>query len=142
MEYAVDRKRERNKLNYNGYRDLKVFQRAYKLAMDIFEITKAFPKEEKYSLTDQIRRSSRSIAANIAEAWKKRIYPKMFVSKLVDATGEAGETEVWLGVSKDAGYLPKEKYEELISGYDEVNRMLYGMVEKHEKFCRRSVKSG
>ncbi len=140
MEYAVDRKRERNKLNYNGYRDLKVFQRAYKLAMDIFEITKGFPKEEKYSLTDQIRRSSRSIAANIAEAWKKRIYPKMFVSKLVDATGEAGETEVWLGVSKDAGYLPKEKYEELISGYDEVNRMLYGMVEKHEKFCRRSVK--
>ncbi len=61
----------------------------------------------------------------------------MFVSKLIDATGEAGETEVWLGISKDAGYLPEEKYEELISGYDEVNRMLYGMVEKHKKFSIR-----
>lgn len=135
MEYAVSTKDKRGKLNYNGYRDLKVFQLAYKLAMDVFEITKTFPKEEKYSLIDQIRRSSRSIPANIAEAWKKRLYPKMFVSKLVDAAGEAGETEVWLGVSKDAGYLQKGKYEELISGYDEVNRMLYGMVEKHEKFC-------
>jgi len=142
MEYAVGRKRERIRSNYNGYRDLKVFQLAYRLAMDVFEITKTFPKEERYSLTDQMRRSSRSIAANIAEAWKKRVYPKMFVSKLVDATGEAGETEVWLDVSKDAGYLPKEKYEELISGYDEVNRMLYGMVDKHEKFCTRSVKGG
>lgn len=135
MEYVVGTAYKRKKLNYNGYRDLKVFQLSYKLAMDIFEITKTFPKEERFSLTDQIRRSSRSIAANIAEAWKKRIYPKMFVSKLIDATGEAGETEVWLGISKDAGYLPEEKYEELISGYDEVNRMLYGMVEKHKKFC-------
>ena len=138
MEYAVSTAQKRKKLNYNGYRDLKVFQLSYKLAMDIFETTKTFPKEEKYSLTDQIRRSSRSIAANIAEAWKKRIYPKMFVSKLIDATGEAGETEVWLRISKDSGYLPKEKYEELISGYDEVNRMLYGMVEKHKKFTVKS----
>jgi len=138
MEYAVSTAQKRKKLNYNGYRDLKVFQLSYKLAMDIFETTKTFPKEERYSLTDQIRRSSRSIAANIAEAWKKRIYPKMFVSKLIDATGEAGETEVWLRISKDSGYLPKEKYEELISGYDEVNRMLYGMVEKHKKFTVKS----
>jgi len=138
MEYAVSTAQKRKKLNYNGYRDLKVFQLSYKLAMDIFETTKTFPKEEKYSLTDQIRRSSRSIAANIAEAWKKRIYPKMFVSKLIDATGEAGETEVWLRISKDSGYLPQEKYEKLISGYDEVNRMLYGMVEKHKKFTVKS----
>lgn len=95
---------------YNGYRDLKVFQLSYALAMDIFEITKSFPKEEKYSLVDQVRRSSRSIPANIAEAWKKRIYPKMFVSKVVDAAGEAGETEVWLNVSKDAGYLSVDKW--------------------------------
>ncbi|MFX0203151.1 MAG: four helix bundle protein, partial [Candidatus Hodarchaeota archaeon] len=80
---------------------------------------------------------SRSIPANIAEAWKKRLYPKMFVSKIVDAAGEAGETEVWLTVSKDASYLPKEKYNELISGYDEVNHMLYGMIGKHEKFSIR-----
>lgn len=87
---------------YNGYRDLKVFHAAYKLAMEIFEITKAFPVEERYSLVDQIRRSSRSVPANLAEAWKKRLYPKMFISKIIDAAGEAGETEVWLDVSKDA----------------------------------------
>ncbi|MGB9715173.1 MAG: four helix bundle protein [Thermodesulfovibrionales bacterium] len=117
-----------------GYRDLKVYQLSYKLAMDIFEITKSFPKEEKYSLVGQIRRSSRSIPANLAEAWKKRRYPKMFVSKIIDAAGEAGETEVWLDFSKDAAYLSKERYESLISGYNEVNRMLYGMINKHEKF--------
>ncbi len=77
---------------YNGYRDLKVYQLAYKLAMDVFQITKTFPRDEKYSLTDQIRRSTRSIPANIAEAWKKRRYPKSFVSKIIDAAGEAGET--------------------------------------------------
>jgi four helix bundle protein len=121
---------------YNGYRDLKVFQLSYSLAMEIFEITKSFPKEEKYSLVDQIRRSSRSIPANIAEAWKKRTYPKMFVSKIVDAAGEAGETEVWLDVCKDAGYLSAGDHEYLLSKYDEVNRMLYGMEDKHEKFCK------
>jgi four helix bundle protein len=121
---------------YNGYRDLKVFQLAYTLAMDLFEITKAFPQEERYSLVDQIRRSSRSVPANIAEAWKKRIYPKMFISKIMDAAGEAGETEVWLDVSKDAGYLSAEIYKKFMGGYDEVNRMIYGMMDKHEKFCK------
>lgn len=127
-------------MDYKGYRDLKVFQLSYKLAMDIFEITKTFPKEERYSLTDQIRRSSRSIAANIAEAWKRRLYPKMFVSKIIDAAGEAGETEVWLNISKDTGYLPKGKCEELLYGYEEVNRMLYGMIEKSEKFSIKTKK--
>jgi len=121
-------------MKYSGYKDLKVYQLSYKLAMDIFEITKIFPQEEKYSLVDQIRRSSRSVPANIAEAWKKRQYPKMFVSKIIDAAGEAGETEVWLDFSKDATYLPEESYESLISSYSEVNRMLYGMINKHEKF--------
>ena len=122
-------------MNYGGYKDLKVYQLAYRLAMELFEITKKFPMEERYSLTDQVRHSSRSIPANIAEAWKKRIYPKMFVSKIVDAAGEAGETEVWLDISKDSGYLSIEKYEDLISAYDEVNRMLFGMIEKPDKFC-------
>ena len=122
---------------YNGYRDLKVFLLAYKSAMDIFEFTKSFPKKEKYSLVDQIRRSSRSVPANIAESWKKRLYPKMFISKqLVDAAGEAGEIEVWLDVSKDAGYLSTEDHNNLISTYEEINRMLYGMIDKHEKFCK------
>jgi len=126
---------------YRGYKDLKVYQLAYKLAMEIFDITKTFPKEERYSLTDQIRRSSRSVAANIAEAWKKRIYPKMFLSKIIDSAGEAGETEVWLDIGKDAGYLSVEKHMELSDGYDEVNRMLYGMVEKPERFCIKASKS-
>ncbi len=121
-------------MKYYGYKDLKVFRLSYKLAMDIFEITKTFPKEERYSLVDQIRRSSRSIPSNISEAWKRRFYPKMFVSKIIDAAGEAGETEVWLDFSKDCGYLPVESYENLSSGYDEVNRMLYGMMDKPEKF--------
>jgi four helix bundle protein len=75
-------------MKYYGYKDLKVFSLSYKLAMDIFEITKTFPKDEKYSLVDQMRRSSRSVPTNIAEAWKKRLYPKMFISKAIDAAGD------------------------------------------------------
>jgi four helix bundle protein len=127
-------------MNYRGYKDLRVFQLSYKLAMDIFEITKRFPKEEKFSLTDQIRRSSRSVPANISEAWKKRSYPKMFVSKIIDAAGEAGETEVWLDVAKDANYMSIGEHKEMMDGYDEVNRMLYGMAEKPEKFCPKAIR--
>ena len=120
---------------YSGYRDLKVYQLAYELALEIQNITKTFPKEEKYSLVDQIRRSSRSVPTNLAEAWKKRRYEKAFISKLIDCAGEAGETEVWLDFSKDFGYLEEKNYQELLSKYDEVNRMLYGMMDKSEKFC-------
>jgi four helix bundle protein len=129
----------KSKIQYNGYRDLKVYQLSYALAMDIFAITKSFPSEEKFSLVDQMRRSSRSVPANLAEARKKRLYPKMFVSKIIDAAGEAGETEVWIDVSKDAGYLPLERHEKLIDGYDEVNRMLYGMIDKQDKFTVQSL---
>ena len=120
---------------YRGYRDLKVYQLAYELALKIHKVTKTFPVEEKYSLVDQIRRSSRSVAANIAEAWRKRRYKKTFISKLVDCSGEAGETEVWLDLSKDLGYLKKSKYDDLIGKYDEVSRMLGGMIDKADKFC-------
>jgi len=119
-----------------GYRDLIVFQKSYKLAMEIFEITKAFPKEEKYSLTDQIRRSSRSIPTNIAESWAKRIYPKVFVNKLSDALGEENETEVWLDFSRDCEYITTEKHSILIKEYDEVRRMLISMIHTPEKFCK------
>jgi four helix bundle protein len=121
---------------YRGYRDLKVYQLSYRLVLDIHNISKTFPKEEKYSLTDQIRRSSRSIPANLAEAWKKRRYEKAFVAKVIDAAGEAGETEVWLDFSKDFGYLDVSKHQELMSKYDEVNRMLFGMIDKADKFTR------
>jgi len=98
------------KKDYRGYRDLKTYQLAYVLALEIHEITKTFPAEEKYSLVDQMRRSSRSDPVNIAEAWKKRRYEKYFISKLTDSSGEASETEVWLEFSKDLGYLERSKY--------------------------------
>jgi four helix bundle protein len=120
---------------YRGYRDLKVYQLSYKLALEIHEITKLFPKEEKYSLTDQIRRSSRSVPAIIAEAWKKRRYQKMFVAKIIDAAGEAGETEVWLDFSKNFGYLDEAKSSHLTKRYEEVNKMLNSMIEKADKFA-------
>lgn len=84
-----------------GFRDLMVFQLAYKLAMEIFHESKSFPKDERFSLTDQIWRSSRSVSANIAEGFRKRQYPKMFVSKLADSDGEVTETEVWLDFARD-----------------------------------------
>jgi four helix bundle protein len=104
--------------------------------MDIFEITKHFPKEEKYSLVDQIRRSSRSIPVNITEAWKKRRYIKSFISKILDASGEAGETEVWLEIAKDCGYIQKREHDQLFNKYQEVSKMLTGMVNKAGHFCR------
>lgn len=121
-----------------GHRDLKVYQLAYKLAMDIFDASKSFPKEEKYSLTDQIRRSSRSITANIAEGFRKRQYPKMFVSKLADADGEATETQVWLDFARDCEYLSPKHYDELIQGYEEVGKMLGTMMSMPEKFMPRN----
>lgn len=127
---------EKKEREYGGYRDLKVYQKAYQLAIDIHEVSKGFPKEEKYALIDQIRRSSRSVAANLAEAWKKRRYKKAFISKLIDCAGEAGETEVWLDFSKDFGYLNQKKHDSLLESYDQVNRMLFGMIDKADKFTR------
>lgn len=120
----------------SGYRDLIVYHKAYKLAMEIFEISKGFPKEEKYSLTDQIRRSSRSIPTNIAEAWAKRIYVKVFVNKLSDALGEENETEVWLDFAHDCEYITTEKHTHLIEEFNEVRRMLISMIHTPEKFCK------
>jgi four helix bundle protein len=120
-----------------GYRDLKVYQLAYKLAMEIFNESKSFPKEEKYSLTDQIRRSSRSVAANIAEGFRKRQYPKMFLSKLADADGEATETQIWLDFARDCEYLSPEQHAELLKGYEEVGKMLGAMMSMPEKFMPR-----
>ena len=117
-----------------GYRDLKVYQLAYKLAMEIFDESKGFPKEERYSLTDQIRRSSRSVATNIAEGFRKRQYPNMFVSKLADADAEATETQVWLDFALDCGYLHKERHDGFVIRYEEVGRMLGGMMAEPEKF--------
>lgn len=117
-----------------GHRDLRVYQLAYRLAMEIFHLSKAFPKDERYSLTDQIRRSSRSIAANIAEGYRKRQYPNMFASKMADADAEATETQVWLDFARDCGYISSEKHADLINSYEEVGRMLGSMITAPEKF--------
>ena len=121
-----------------GHRDLKVFQLAYKLAMKIFHESKSFPRDERFSLTDQIRRSSRSVAANTAEGLRKRQYPKMFVSKLADSDGEVAETQVWLDFARDCGYMPSERRDELIKGYEEVGKMLGSMMSLPEKFIPRA----
>ena len=117
-----------------GYKDLKVYQLAYKLAMEIFNESKSFPKEERYSLTDQIRRSSRSIATNIAEAFRKRQYPNMFVNKLSDSDAETAETQVWLDFSFDCDYLSQKRRDELVASYEEIGRMLGSMMTSPEKF--------
>jgi four helix bundle protein len=102
--------------------------------MQIFNESKSFPKEERYSLTDQIRRSSRSAAANIAEGFRKRRYPNMFVSKMANADSEAAETQVWLDFAHDCGYLSQVRHDELISGYEEVGKMLGSIIAAPEKF--------
>jgi four helix bundle protein len=127
--------RNRNLFSMLGHKGLKVFQLSYELAMEIFRVSKTFPKEEIYSLTDQVRRTSRSVPANIAEAYRKRQYPKHFISKLSDADGEASETQVWLEVSRDCEYISAQKCGELIQRYEEVGRMLGGMMDNPEKFA-------
>lgn len=121
-----------------GFRDLKVYQRAYRLAMEIFHLSKTFPKEERYALTDQIRRSSRSVPANIAEGYRKRQYRAMFISKMADADGEAAETQVWLDLAHDCGYIGSDDHERLVAGYEEVGRMLGGMMDHPERFAPSS----
>ena len=118
----------------SGFQGLKVYELAYKLAMENFHLSKAFPKEETYSLTDQIRRSSRSICTNIAEGYRKRKYPKHFSSKMTDADAECSETMVWLSFSKDCGYITEEVCMNLFTQYEEVGKMLGGMADHPEKF--------
>jgi four helix bundle protein len=121
----------------NGHKSLRVYQLAYELAMEIFHLSKKFPSEEKYSLTDQIRRSSRSVATNIAEGYRKRQYSKMFVSKLADSDGETAETQSWLDFSRDCGYISRETHESLHSRYESVGGMLGNMMQHPEKFAPR-----
>ena len=124
-------------MNSSGHKSLRVYQLAYELAMEIFKMTRNFPIEEKYSLTDQIRRSSRSVAVNIAEGYRKRQYPKMFVSKLADSDGEAAETQSWLDFSRDCGYINTETHETIYSRYESVGAMLGNMIRNPEKFAPR-----
>ena len=123
-----------------SFRDLKVYQAAFKLQQEIFVISKVFPKEELYSLTDQIRRSSRSIGANIAEAWHKRRYQAHFVSKLSDSDAEQAETQHWLDSAMECGYISSEKHTALLRKCMKIGRMLGSMISKPETFCRQYSK--
>jgi len=116
------------------HRDLETYQIAFKAAMEIFELTKRFPKDEKFSLTDQIRRSSRSVCANLAEAFRKRRYPKAFSAKLSDSEGEAAETQVWLDFSLECGYIDKAAYERLFKVYEQIMGKLLNMALNPEKW--------
>jgi four helix bundle protein len=115
-------------------RDLNVFKMAYASSLEIYKVTKSYPKEERYDLTSQIRRSSKSVAANILEAWRRRRYPKNFVSKLNDAETEADETILWLDMSFDLGYLDKLSYDALRDKYEHILAMLVNMIRNPEKW--------
>lgn len=121
------------------FKDLIVYQKAFSLAMDIFEASKSFPKEEKYSLTDQIRRSSRSTCANIAEAYRKRIYPKHFLSKLTDSDGENSETASWLDFARACKYLEDDTHQKFLSECKEIGKLLNYMMNHPDKFGSSKV---
>ena len=117
------------------FRDLLVYQNAFHVAAIVFDLTRSFPKEEAYSLTDQIRRASRAIGAQIAEAWAKRRYEKHFVSKLTDADAEQRETQHWVDTARACGYLSAQSATELVDRLSEIGRMLGGMMDKSHLFC-------
>lgn len=118
-----------------SFRDLDVYRDAFLAARRLYDLSKEWPKVERYALTDQIRRSSRSVSANIAEAWRKRRYPKHFVSKLTDADSEAAETHAWLDFALDHEYLERDTYEHLDDRYDKVQGSLIRMINDPDRWC-------
>lgn len=116
------------------YKNWLAYQRSYQLAMKIFLISKGFPTEEKYSLTDQIRRSSRSVCTNLAESYKRKRYKDYFISKLNDSETENTETEVWLDFSLDCSYISNTEHGELLSLNNEAGKLIWYMINNPEKF--------
>ena len=129
---------EKGKFNIRHFRELEVYHLAMETAMKIFEESRFPPNEEKYSLTDQMRRSSRSVCANIAEGWRKRRYPNAFVSKLSDADSEAAETQVWLEFALKCGYLKQNLFDELSKAYDHIMGKLVNMMARPEQWRIKS----
>jgi four helix bundle protein len=122
-------------MKIDSWRDLDAYKNAFELQQAIFELSKTWPKSETYSLTDQIRRSSRSIGSNIAEAWAKRRYPAHFVSKLTDSDGELQETLHWLSSAGACGYIDHDASATLLAKAETVGRQIGSMINKHESFC-------
>jgi four helix bundle protein len=119
-----------------SFRDLRVYQEAFRLQQEVFEVSKGFPKEEQYSLTDQIRRSSRSVGANLAEAWHKRRYEAHFLSKLSDSDGEQAETQHWLDTALACKYVSEEGHANLMNQCKQIGRMLGKMMANPGPFCK------
>jgi len=117
------------------FRDLDVYKRAFEAAMSIFEITKSFPPEEKYSLVDQIRRASRSVCSNIAEGWRKRRYIAVFKNKITDSMSEASESQCWLEFCLRCGYIDRDKFDHFDNEYEQIIAMLSSMEFNAKKFC-------
>jgi four helix bundle protein len=126
----------RNAKRINSVRDLEVYKLAFESAMEIFEISKSFPREEQYSLTDQVRRSSRSVCANLAEGWRKRRYKAVFVNKLTDAEQEAAETQTWLEFALKCKYINNETFKRMDEKYEHIFAMLITMERKADSFCK------
>ena len=122
------------------HRDLDVYKMAFEMAMQIFEKSRSFPIEERYSLTDQIRRSSRSVCANLAEAWRKRRYEASFVSKLSDAEAEAAETQVWLEFALKCGYLGENIFQELSFVYDNILGKIVSLINNPQQWLLPGAK--
>jgi four helix bundle protein len=119
------------------FKELKAYQKGFQLAMKIFEVTKSFPKEERFALIDQMRRSSRSVCANIAEGYRKRLYVKHFITKLSDADMENTETQVWLDFALSCAYISKEVHDALLEDSLEVGKLLGYMIQNPNKFSNR-----
>jgi four helix bundle protein len=122
------------------HQDIEVYKKAFEAAMEVFLLSKSFPRDETYSLTDQIRRSSRSVCANLAETWRKRRYEAAFVSKLNDAEAEAAETQTWIEFAVRCKYLSREKGKVLFRTYDEVISMLVAMINNSNSWVLPSGK--
>ncbi len=119
--------------SYN-FKDTKLYKKAFGLAMEIFEISKSFPKEEKYSLTDQVRRSSRSVCANLAEAYRKKRYPAHFISKLTDCDAENSETNVWIEFAYSCKYIDEVMLHNLLAQTEEIGKMISHAINNPEKY--------
>ena len=131
--YSSENSRYKKQIKH--FRDLDVYKRAFSAAMRIYEITKNFPADERFSLVDQIRRSSRSVCSNLAEAWRKRKYSAVFKNKITDSMQEASETQCWLEFSFACKYLDKNIFKELDNEYEEIILMLNAMEKNADKFC-------
>jgi len=121
-------------------KDLIVYQKGYALALEIFGVTKAFPPEERYSLTSQLRRASRSVCGNLREAWAKRRYEAHFISKLTDVDGENGEVQTWLDFARDHNYITASQHEALLSNNREVGKMIGAMINNPEPFLLNTTR--